>query len=206
MGLITYRPSRVRGVVDESSIERAGGHLVDWASVTAGSDGAKRLTGLQVVSRRADGKLQPRSHAVTLTSVVVASNVATATLVNHGFSIGEQITISGANLAYANGTVTIASVPDADTFTYAATGANATATGTIVASRVAVGLIETNAAQDAREHALTGYSLIVGGVLYETLLPDATGSPKKLPAQYVTELKAAGCTFKLVPYVDSRAD
>lgn len=206
MGLTTYNISRVRGVADESSIERAGGHLIDWDSVTAGADGAKRLIGLQVVSRRADGKLQPRSHSVTLTSVVVASNVATATLEDHGFSAGEEIFVAGASLAYANGLVTIVSVPDADTFTYAATGANATATGTITAARVAVGLLETNAAEDSDAQALSGYSLIVGGVLYETLMPDAAGSPKALPAQYRTELRNAGCTFKFVRYADSRAD
>jgi hypothetical protein len=44
----------------------------------------------------------------------------------------------------------------------------------------------------------------IGG-LYENLLPDATGTPKVLPAQYKTELTAAGCTFKFHQYADSRA-
>ena len=84
-----------------------------------------------VMSRKASGKLTPRSTSITLTSVVVASNVATATKTNHGYSVGDQVYVAGSNLSYANGLKTVASVPDANTFTYAATGSNATATGTI---------------------------------------------------------------------------
>jgi hypothetical protein len=206
MGLTTYALSRVRGVADESSLERAGGHQIDWTAITADADGEKRVTGLTVMGRRASGLLVPRAIAKTLTSVVVASNVATATLVAHGYAVGDKLYISGGSLAYANGLVTVASVPTADTFTYVATGANATATGTITANFQAVGLLETNAAQNAGSHALTGYSLLVGGVFYENLCPDAAGSPKVIPAQYKTELVASGCSIKFAPaYADSRA-
>lgn len=206
MALNTYNLSRIRGVIDESSLERAGGHQIDWSTVTAGADGEKRVVGLAVMGRRVSGQLVPRSFALTLTSVVVATNVATATLVDHGLAVGDQIYIAGANLAYANGLKTVVSVPDADTFTFAATGANATATGTITASFQAVGLIETNAAQNAGSHALSGYSLLVGGVFYENLCPDAAGDPKVIPAQYKSELVASGCSIKFGPaYADSRA-
>lgn len=206
MGLTNYALSRVRGVADESSLERAGGHQIDWSTITAGSDGEKRVTGLTVMGRRASGLLVPRAFAKTLTSVVVASNVATATLVGHGFAVGDLIYVSGANLAYVNGLKTVATVADADTFTFAATGANATATGTITANFQAVGLLETNAAQNAGSHALTGYSLLVGGVFYENLCPDSAGTPKVIPAQYKTELVASGCSIKFAPaYADSRA-
>lgn len=207
MGLTTYALSRVRGVADESSIERAGGHLIDWSLITAEADGEKRVKGLTVMGRKVDGKLVPRSVAKTLTSVVVSSNVATVTLVGHGFAVGDQIYVSGANLSYVNGLKTVATVADADTFTFAATGSNASATGTITAAYQAVGLLETNAAQNAGSHALSGYSLIVGGVFYENLLPDAAGTPKVLPTQYKTELATSGCSIKFAPaYADSRAD
>ena len=206
MSLTTYVLSRVRGVADESSLERAGGHQIDWAAVTAGADGEKRVTGLAVMGRRVSGKLVPRSYSVTLTSVVVAANVATATLAAHGFAVGDKLYISGGSLAYANGSITVASVPTADTFTYVATGSNATATGTITASFQAVGMLETNAAQNAASHALSGYSLLVGGVFYENLCPDAAGDPKVIPAQYKSELVANGCSIKFAfPYADSRA-
>jgi hypothetical protein len=205
MALTSYSLSRVRAVVDESSLERLPGAQIDWASITADADGAKRVKAGTVVSRKTDGKVQPRSFTLTLTSVVVATNVATATKVAHGYSVGEQIFISGANLAYVNGLKTIASVPTADTFTFEATGANATATGTIVASRVATEILETDATDLNMAESYTGYGSLVAGVLYENLLPDATGTPKVLPTQYKTELVNAGCTFKFHQYADTRA-
>jgi len=205
MALTSYDLSRVRPVVDESSLERTPGAQIDWADITAGSDGMKRVIQGTVMSRKASGKLTPRSTSITLTSVVVASNVATATKTNHGYSVGDQVYIAGSNLSYANGLKTVASVPDANTFTYAASGANATATGTITSNYSATHILETNATDSNNAEALTGYSALLGGVLYENLLPDATGSPKTLPPQYKTELTAAGCTFKFHQYADSRA-
>jgi hypothetical protein len=205
MPLTSYSFSRARAIVDESSLERNPGAQIDWSVITADADGAKRVKAGTVVSRMASGKVQPRSYALTLTSVSVTSNVATATKTGHGFSVGEQIYVSGANLSYVNGLVTIATVPDANTFTYAATGANATATGTIVASRVATEILETDATDQNLAESYSGYGSLIGGVLYVNLLPDATGTPKVLPAQYVTELKNANCTFKFVQYADTRA-
>ena len=204
MSLTTTSITRLRPYADESSLERAGGHRINWAAVTA-VNGVKRVQSGTVVGRKA-GLAQPCAVSVTLTSVAVATNVATATLEAHGFAVGDVITVAGANLAYVNGTKTIATVPTADTFTYAATGADATATGTITARVTAQGILETDANESSSTEALTGYSLLVGGVLYETLLPDATGGPPKaLPAAYKTELVAAGCTFKFIPYADSRS-
>lgn len=205
MALTNYTLGRIRAVVDESSLERLSGAQIDWASITADADGAKRVKAGTVVSRKADGKVQPRSYTQTLTSVVVASNVATATKAAHGYSVGEQVFIAGANLAYVNGLKTVATVADANTFTFEATGANATATGTIVVSRVATEILETDATDLNLAESYSGYGSLVGGVLFVNLLPDATGTPKVLPAQYVTELKNANCTFKFVQFADSRA-
>lgn len=198
--------TRVRPVVDESSLERMNGAQVDFTPITADADGAKRVRAFTVVSRKADGKVVPRSVSTTLTSLVVATNVATATKVAHGFSVGDAIFVSGSNLSYANGLKTIATVPTADTFTYVATGSDATATGTILVFRVATEIIETDATDLNLAEAYTGYGSIVGGVLFESLLPDATGSPKVLPAQYKSELVTAGCTFKFRQYTDTRAN
>jgi hypothetical protein len=206
MALTTRTVATMRYVVDESSLERAGGHQIDWTSVTnTDADGTKYIKAGTVVGSTSAGLLQPRAFSVAPTSIVVSSNVATVTLADHGFSAGEYVTISGANESYVNGTFEIASVPDADTFTYATTGADATASGTITMSRRAIGILETDATQNAPAASLSGYGLLVGGVLYETLLPDATGSPLALPAAYKSELAAAGCTFKYTSYADSRA-
>jgi hypothetical protein len=204
MALTTTKLTRLRPYADESSLERAGGHQINWAAVTA-VNGVKSLKAGTVVGKKA-GKAQPCATSVTLTSVAVATNVATATLNGHGFTAGDIVTIAGANLAYANGVKTIATVPDADTFTYAATGSDATATGTITARVAAQAILETDANESAGVESLSGYSLLVGGVVLENLLPDATGGPPKaLPAAYKSELTSAGCTFKYVTYADSRS-
>ena len=204
MGLTTTNLTRLRPYADESSLERIGGHQINWAAVTA-VNGVKQLKAGTVVGKKA-GKAQPCATSVTLTSVVVATNVATATLVGHGFAAGDVILVAGANLAYANGLKTIATVPDADTFTYAAVGSDATATGTITARVAAQAILETDANESAVVEALSGYSLLVGGVVFENLLPDATGGPPTaLPAAYKTELTTAGATFKYTLYADSRS-
>jgi hypothetical protein len=70
-----------------------------------------------------------------------------------------------------------------------------------------LGILLTDANEDAPEEALTGYGILVGGVLFENLLPDATGGPPKaLASQTKTDLVTAGCTFKFVVYADSRAE
>ena len=56
-----------------------------------------------------------------------------------------------------------------------------------------------------REAMLTGYGLIVGGVIHENLLPDATDTPRTLAAPIKTELNAAGTGFAWRTYNDGRA-
>lgn len=195
----------LRPVVDESSLERTNGGLIAWANVSAvTADALKTVPAFTVVGKKASGELVPRASTILLTSVSVTSNVATATAATgHGLAVGDTVFIAGASLAYVNGTKTIASV-SGDTITFTATGANASATGTITLSWAAIGMIEATIVNGARGNALTGFGVVVGGVLYENLLPDATGTPKVLPAQYKTELTAAGCTFKFAQYGDSR--
>ena len=83
--------------------------------------------------------------SVTLTSLVVASNVATATVSGgHGFAmigdVGPVITIDGATPSALNGEWRIASIPGSTTFTFATSGiSDQTATGTITAKRAPAG-------------------------------------------------------------------
>lgn len=75
----------------------------------------------------------------TLTSVVVASNVATATLAGHGYEDGKIVNISGATPGGVNGNQRI-TVTGSGTFTFPTTGvADGAATGTIVAKRAPLG-------------------------------------------------------------------
>lgn len=69
----------------------------------------------------------------TITGITRTLQVATATTsAAHDFSVGDQVTITGATETEYNGTFEITSVPTATTFTYVVTGTPATpATGTI---------------------------------------------------------------------------
>ena len=292
MGLTTTSLTRLRPYADEASLERAGGHLIDWDAITA-VNGLKQLSAGTVVGRTAGNLLVPRSLPIAITALAIAGTTATATSEAHGLAAGERITISGVTTpSWVNGPSTIVSKTD-DAFVFTVTppastaeakavtltiatdlvgltghgliagdlvefesiatttgltegtnyfviatgltddafsvsttatgsavdldtgngtailrrvaGGTYTATGTVLAARSAVGLLETDATEGAGAEALSGYSLLVGGVVYDSLLPDATSSPKALPAAYKTELASAGCTFKYVTYADSRS-
>ena len=63
----------------------------------------------------------------------------------------------------------------------------------------AIGLLETTAVEGDLTAAKTGYGLVIGGVIYETLLPAA------LDEDTQNELQAAGTGFVFQTYFDSRA-
>ena len=78
--------------------------------------------------------------ARTISNVALTSNVATiTTAANHGYAVGDSVTVTATTNTALNGTYTIASVPTATTFTYAKTNANITSqadTGTVVISSI----------------------------------------------------------------------
>lgn len=75
----------------------------------------------------------------------------------------------------------------------------------VVTTNPATGILKTNAVEDEESAALSGYGVYKGGVVFESLLPDATGTPKTLPSAMKTELASAGCTFKYEAYADDTA-
>lgn len=75
----------------------------------------------------------------------------------------------------------------------------------VVTTNPAMGILATTAIEGDRSAALGGYGVYVGGVVYEALLPDSSGSPKVLAAAIKTEFGTAGCTFKFELYTDNRA-
>ncbi len=75
----------------------------------------------------------------------------------------------------------------------------------VVTTNPAVGIMATTAVQGDLVAALTGYGIIIGGHIYENLLPDATGGPPKtLAAATKTELNTNGYRFSFETYGDSR--
>ncbi len=78
----------------------------------------------------------------------------------------------------------------------------------VVTTNPAIGLLETNAYEDDKNASLSGYGVIIGGAVYENLLPDATGGPPAtLAAGIKTELNTAGVGtgFAFATYADNRA-
>jgi hypothetical protein len=74
----------------------------------------------------------------------------------------------------------------------------------VVTTNPATCILASNAVEGERSDSYSGYGIYVGGVVYEALLPDSTGSPKTLAAALKTELSSAGCTFKFRTYEDNR--
>lgn len=107
-------------------------------------------TGAPVLNNAA-GSLNAILHAVlvtgwrvqTLTSLVVAGGVATATLAAHGYSDGAVVEISGATPSALNGQWMI-TVTGSSTFTFATSSTAGTATGTITVKRAAAGWTRTH--------------------------------------------------------------
>lgn len=56
----------------------------------------------------------------------------------------------------------------------------------------AIGILETNAEEEARSDAITGYSVLQSGIFYENFLPEASGSPATISSTWKTELLARG--------------
>jgi hypothetical protein len=70
-------------------------------------------------------------------------------------------------------------------------------------AETAIGFLETEASQDDRAAALSGHGVIIGGALYENLLPDANGGAT-ISSTYKTELQTAGVGtgFAFLAYAD----
>lgn len=64
-------------------------------------------------------------------------------------------------------------------------------------SESAIGILWSTATENSKNEALTGYGVIVGGVIYENLLPETITS-------YKAELETNGTSFVWATYSDSR--
>jgi hypothetical protein len=73
-------------------------------------------------------------------------------------------------------------------------------------SETAIGLIETDAVENDRAASLTGYGIVIGGAVFENLLPDAGGGTT-INSTYKTELQTAGVGtgFAFYQYADDSA-
>lgn len=161
-------------VVDPESVQLNSGRQVDFALIAGagyGTAGERRVKAGAVVSEIGSGKIIPRTDRRAASIDTTAGGVATATLNGHGFSVGDTVVISSASSSGLNGEWVIDTVPDANTFTFDGAPASLTdATGDVAAK--ATGILVAAADEDADSDSKSGYGVYVGGVFYETLLPD----------------------------------
>ncbi|HYE87643.1 MAG TPA: hypothetical protein VEA16_14875, partial [Vicinamibacterales bacterium] len=116
----------------------------------------------------------------SVVSITVSGSVATVTTTApHGYLPGTAVTISGADQSAFNGTFTIVDVDDPTTFTFAVSGAPASASGTISAAGV-YHMTATDASGEFRFRVAAGkYSVRVDqlpAISISALTSVATGS------------------------------
>jgi hypothetical protein len=75
----------------------------------------------------------------------------------------------------------------------------------VVTTNPAAGFLETDAVEGDPAAPLSGYGIIVGGNLFENLLPDSAGGPPRVLATAIkTELAANTAGFFFETYTDVR--
>jgi hypothetical protein len=165
------------------------------------------------------------SAATTMTVVEVAASIDDASTATFpGGDIQAKLTAAAAAAATS---ITVEPLPfgiaDTSTATYTqnsgGVGKRAIKAGTVMAelssglivpranrpgSETAIGLLATEALEDSQAASLSGYGVIIGGVVYENLLPEQSGG--SLNATYKTELQTAGVGtgFAFLTYGDDR--
>lgn len=207
--------SRPPFVADRGSINKNTGRQIAWEYITD----AYRYGSATV---QANGAAAAAATSITVDALPIALD--TGTLLHFGGS-GEFARLTAPAAAGAT-TITVEALPngieDNDTATVMGTGSKSIPAGKVMAemtdgrlvtraerpgAETASCILETPAVEDDPTAAKTGYGCMIGGVLFENLLPDASGSPAVLPADYKTELQAAGVGtgFAWERYEDSLA-
>jgi hypothetical protein len=214
MGRTNYQPGRSGFIADPNSIDRLNGRQIDWTLV--GED--RRRTPGQIV---VVGPAGAAGAAVSVPVLALVRALPSGTVLDFG---GGKFATTTAAAAAGAVTIAVRALPTAlvslDQAIVAGSGAKFLPAGTVVGTLLgsgkasprivttnpAIGLLETNATDDPQApDALSGYGIIVGGVIFENLLPEATGGPPKVLATAVkTELVAAGMGWVWQAYSDSR--
>lgn len=205
MGYTDYPIARPGFIADPSSASRVS-RQVDFSRVPTSfqdTDGNKVVSGATIVAELGSGKVVPRSSTKgSITNLTETGGTATATEADHGREVGDKITISGAAVAAYNGDWVIASVVDADNYTFdGVSGSPADDAGGATVVTPASGILEASAVENADNASLSGQSLLIGGAVYAELLEDAAHADFET---YKTELKAAGIGWYFEKYSDDR--
>lgn len=195
-------------VADPESIDRNTGRQIDWSRIPA-----TYLAGTSYIIK-ANGAAAAAATSITVDAIPVALPVGT---VLDFAGAGEFATLTAPAAAGAT-TLTVealdAGIEDNDEATYRVSQSNdkIIPAGTVMCelssglvvpravrpgSETAIGLLWSTATENSKTDALSGYGIIVGGVIYETLLPETITS-------YKTELETNGTSWVWATYSDSR--
>lgn len=207
MALTTTTISGPTPIVDRQSVDHGPGKQVDWALVPTSeqdAEGNKRIDAYKAMSMRGNGKVSPRIHTkFTIPAGGLTRSGSTATVdqgAAHSYVTGDIVTIAGADQSEYNGDHTI-TVTGANTYTFSVTGTPATpATGTITSHIKAYSLLASNANENSKTDAISGYGMIKAGSFWQNLLPD--GAEADI-ATIITELQTQG-DFRFYTYADDR--
>lgn len=199
MGRTTRNANRPGFVSDWNSVSQNGGRTVDWDDVPASrenADGDKEIPAGMPMSFAEHGLIPRPDTEFSISNLTASSGTVTATTASdHNYEVGDVVTISGTS--NYDGTFEVTAVPASDQFEYdlGSTPADES-TGTVVIE--AKGILLTNAIDGEETHSLSGYGLVVGGVIYENLLPIQLSDTLK------SELQDHGTGFVFEVYFDSR--
>lgn len=213
MPRVTDTISRLPFVVDPVSIDRNSGRQIDWDNVAEST----RPGAFTVTVGTGGAAIGATTVPVTALPGALPSGV-TLDFGGAKFARLTAAAAAGATSLTVTALVTALVAGDVATYTGAATGKKRLLAGTVVGSLLgggkisprvvttnpAIGILESTATEDDSFAALSGYGVLVGGVFYENLLPDATGSPATLAAAVKTELTNAGTGFSFEQYGDTR--
>lgn len=203
-------------VVDPGSVVRNSGRQVDWTKVGEN----RRRTAGQIVKLSAAAS----AAATSITVDALAAALANGTVLNFT-GTNKFAQVNDASALAGDTSVTVLALPEAladnDEAVVAGSGSKWLPAGTVVeeatASNVtkisprvggsgsAAGLLATDANEDSTVESKSGYGVFTGGKFYESLLPDAAGSPRVLDATIKAELVALPDGMSFEPYYDSSA-
>lgn len=197
-----FYPSTLPFVVDPNSVTQNSGRQIDW-------DNVRRVDAVVVTATGTNSQ-----GATTLNVTALPGAVPSGTLLQFGSD--EYVTTTA---AAAKGATTISvgalvnAIEAADTAVYAGVGVKSLPAGTVMveisaskkicprasrpSSETATGFLASAAHQDSKTDALTGYGMIIGGTVYQNLLPEGTPN-----STVKNELQAAGTGFAWEDYAN----
>lgn len=203
--------SRPPFVVDHSSTIRDTGRQIDWDAL----DERYQYNSFAVV---ADGVSAQGATALTVEALERAIPAGTVLRFLGATEYARTTAAAAAGATSIDVEALVNAVEDGDIaytggsggkFVPAGTVMDLLASGKIVPSAMAsggvtaYGVLVTNADEDSRTDALTGYGVFLGGLFYENLLPEASGSPAVIDSNWKTELLARGSAWQFLQYADN---